>query len=487
MTMPQHSQDKPNTRSVLVVADDPLVSEVISEILGHHGYQSIVVNSGQDAVDAVRSGFRGPVLLDLWLPDMSGQDVFVKLRQLDESMPVIFLTGHGTTELALESIQTGAFEFLDKADITERLLSTVDAASDHHEATLRGREVPVDRPDPFGRIIGDSPQMRSVFRSLENALDSRLTVLIRGESGTGKELIARAIHDGGPRRHGPFVTINCASIPETLLESELFGYERGAFTGAAARKQGRFELARGGTLFLDEIGEMHPTLQAKLLRVIQDRQFQRLGGVETISADVRIISATHRNLEEEVAATRFREDLYYRLAVFMVVLPPLRARTGDVPLLVDHLASEVAKREHRDVLDVDRRALEVLCAHRWPGNVRELENVISFAVISSKTPVITIADLPPHFVSAARLGGDAGAQDGEVDSLSQTSDAGIALPQERPAHLRVDGSFATLAELEAAHIRRVLDHCRGNKTKAARSLGIGRTTMYRKIEELGLE
>ncbi|MEZ4265103.1 MAG: sigma-54 dependent transcriptional regulator [Myxococcota bacterium] len=482
-------------RRVLLVDDDPLVCSLMHELLAHVGCQVEAVGTGGEAIARVQQGFRGVMVLDVLLPDVDGTVVFEAVKRESSGIPVVFLTGYGTTDLALSTIQSGAFDFMDKAHVTDRLAEVV--ASAFETLVERPPAPPPGTEDerPFGRIITRSPEMRTVFRSLDNALDSKVTVLIRGESGTGKELIATGIHAHGPRRDGPFVTVNCASIPETLLEAELFGYERGAFTGAHARKLGRFEMAHRGTLFLDEIGELQPALQAKLLRVIQERSFQRLGGLQTLQADVRILSATNRNLEEEVAAGRFREDLYYRLAVFTVHLPPLRDRTGDVPPLVQHFVAEVARREDKPVPQVDARAMELMASYRWPGNVRELENVISYAVVTAKASVLTIADLPPHFLRAVALARHGGSSDGVAAPVGLPTQPQLATElvaaqatrsgNDTPRPPRVDlQRFPTLAEMEAQHIRAALSLAGQNKSRAASILGISRTTLYRKLEEL---
>ena len=475
-------------RRVMVVDDDPIVCAVVHELLTDRGFEVSQAGTAAEALDPTRGGFQGVVVLDMWLPDASGSEVFRRMREIAPDNPVIFLTGFGSTDLALESIRDGAFEFLEKANLTERLVATVESAFASLTLAPPGQDSADDDAGwcPAG-IVTSSPEMRSVLRALRNAVDSKVTVLIRGESGTGKELIAKAIHEEGPRRTGPFVSINCASIPESLLEAEMFGYERGAFTGAAARKLGRFELADRGTLFLDEIGEMHPALQAKLLRVIQERQFQRLGGVTTQHVDVRILSATHRNLEEEVASGRFREDLYYRLAVYSIHLPPLRERTGDVELLTQHFARKIARREGRPARALDERVLELFRDYSWPGNVRQLDNIVAYALVTAKGPVVTVADLPRHFLDAVAL--DRRSDDGSVGVAPPplapaARAAGTATPAP-PAAPSLD-TFPTLAQAESQHIRAALLLCEGNKSRAARLLDISRTTLYRKAEELDL-
>jgi len=498
---------------------------VVKELLRPHGFEVLSVGTGREALIELRRGFRGVVVLDVRLPDLQGPDVFQAMRKFAPENPVIFLTGFGSADLALDSIRRGAFEFLDKDSLGNRLVGTVRNAFARLESEAPPKPEEPAGPAHFPEIITGSPQMAAVFRTLNNAIASNVTVLISGESGTGKELIARAIHSHGTRATGPFVAINCAGIPENLLEAEIFGYERGAFTGAHSRKPGKFELADGGTLMLDEIGEMHPSLQAKMLRLIQDGEYQRLGGTETLHADVRVLSATHRDLEAEVKAGRFREDLYFRLAVFTVYIPPLRERVGDVPLLVDSFVERFAEREGKQIEGVDRTAMELLKSYTYPGNVRELENVLSYAVVSAKGPVLAIVDLPPNFLHAVSVhrrehvrrpvgalpgppvvyipkdgkgGADQGATvpvppEGSRVAHRRLTPAslpafvgpvrpGPILPPARPA----DTPFPTLGELEKKHIRAAMERADGNKTEAARLLGISRVTLYRKLKDLDL-
>ncbi|MFT7624429.1 MAG: two-component system response regulator AtoC, partial [Myxococcota bacterium] len=384
-------------RNVLVVDDDPVIRKLVHRILSNHGCLVESVGTGTEALTAVSGGFDGVIVLDVRLPDTDGPTVFGQLRKLAPHCPVIFLTSHGTTDLALDTIRDGAFEFIEKTSLLDRLPRTVDHAFTSMKDTVDSGS---EGDAAFARIVTGAPQMKALFRSVRKATGSKVSVLIHGESGTGKELIAQAIHADGPTRSGPFIAINCAGIPEPLLEAELFGYERGAFTGAVARRIGKFEAALGGTLLLDEIGEMHPMLQAKLLRVLQEGEFHRLGGNTTIHTDIRVISATNRDLEHEIEENHFRADLYYRLAVYSVFVPPLRERTGDVSRLVEFFVERFAERESKRVQSVDRKALELLQLYDYPGNVRELENIISYAVVSSRGPELTIADLPPSFLRA---------------------------------------------------------------------------------------
>jgi len=480
----------------------------IQRFLEPHSFIVETVSNGREAIEHVRGGFQGVVILDLRLPDMSGNDVFSEIIRLAPATPVIFLTGFGTADLALSSIADGAFDFLDKGELQERLLELVDTAFEQLSEELSNIE-PVDGGGEldFPEIVAVSREMQTLFRTLKNAIESNVTVLIQGESGTGKEIIARAIHSRGPRKATKFIALNCAGIPESLLEAELFGYERGAFTGATNRKPGLFEQANRGTLLLDEIGEMHPTLQAKLLRVVQLGEFQRLGGVETLHTDVRILSATHRNLESEIESGGFRQDLYYRLAVFTVHLPALRERQGDVAVLVDHFIEKSAKKEGRVISGVDTHAMSILESYSYPGNVRELENLISYAVVSSRGPTVTLSDFPKNFLrSVARERALPGAN----SVVSTAPSPGTVVPTPFPVGVVGDENNAlvsvaapptpesfpvapsaaatqhvpTLREVEERHIRQVLALCDGNKAKTARILEINRVTLYRKLSQM---
>ena len=459
------------SRRVLVVDDDPVICKLVTRLLGIGGYLVETVETGGQAIAALRRGFHGVIVLDVRLPDTDGPTLFGRVRELAPGCPVVFLTSYGSADLALETITDGAFEFIDKQVLLDRLSVTVASAfSTMNDETPTG--LTSASANAFDTLITESAEMTSLFRSLRKAVGSKVPVLITGESGTGKELIARAIHKSSPQAHGPFMAINCAGIPEPLLEAELFGYERGAFTGAVARKIGKFEAARGGTLLLDEIGEMHPLLQAKLLRVLQEGEFQRLGSTQTLRADVRVLSATNRNLDLEIEEGRFRADLYYRLAVYPVHIPPLRERRGDVDVLVAFFTDRFASREGRTIDSVDDNAMSLLREYDYPGNVRELENILSYAVVSARGKVITIADLPPAFLRAAARH--------RKRRVTASPDA----PGEAQTARWTAADFPTLATLERRHIAQALELTKGNKTAASNMLGISRMTLYRKLADL---
>ncbi len=498
-------------RHVLVIDDDPWIRVLVERLLGARGYIVRSVSDGAGAIEALGAGFVGVVVLDVNLPDIDGTQLLRQIRLVAPETPVILLTGQASTDLALDSIRDGAFDFVDKVQLAARLPDAVDHARHQLESAAQSA--------PFAGIVARSTAMRGVFRAVQSALPSRVPVLIRGESGTGKELIARALHVNGPRRDGPFVAVNCAGIPDNLLEAELFGYEKGAFTGATARKLGRFDMARRGTLFLDEIGDMPMGLQPKLLRVLQEGEFVRLGGVETLQSDVRVVSATHRDLEEAVAEGKFREDLYYRLSVYTVNLPPLRDRVGDIPELARHFVRVCAAREGKPVIDVDPRVMELLASYRFPGNVRELENLLAHAVVAARGTVLGIADLPQPFLRAVALERRKPVpfdEDG-VPELSRVREPrALHAPAELPLGYRdaalhphadphplpveppplavepsppraVPTPFPTLREVSRLHVAEALRVAAGNKAEAARLLGVSRMTLYRTLKELEVE
>lgn len=457
-------------RHVLIVDDEPSIVELLSFHLQEHKYIVSSANSGREALALLQDGFEGIVILDFKLPDIDGLELLNHISALHLRVAVIMVTGHGGIGMALEAItQRGAFYVHAKNEesFTEKLLTSVANAFDklHLQTQLRRLEGQIGSQYSFAAIVTQSKQMKAIFRTLEHVIDSKVAVCIMGESGTGKELIARAIHFNGPRRQEPFVAINCAGIPESLLESELFGYEKGAFTGAVSRKPGKFEQASRGTIFLDEIGEMELALQAKLLRVLQEKSFQRLGGNETIHVDVRILSATNKNLEKEVANNRFREDLYYRLAVFPVHLPPLRERPEDIPLLADHFLRKFAKDEDKVVEGFTPRALQRLMEFDYPGNVRQLENIISHTVVVTSGPRIDISDMPRYLWadqrSTLRI---------EPNSTSPTTSPFFPDPN----------TILPLEDLEEMAIERAITICKGNLSEAAQRLGISRATLYRR-------
>ncbi|MCI0455613.1 MAG: sigma-54 dependent transcriptional regulator [Gemmataceae bacterium] len=419
------------------------------------------------------------VVLDVNLPDESGLETYGKLRRLDARTPVIFITGHGTTDQAIEAMKLGALDFLLKPLELPQLRELVRRAFEISRL-MRVPAVTADEappPGPADVLIGRGPAMQEVYKAIGRVAPQDVTVLLLGESGTGKDLVARAVYQHSRRAEGPFLAINCAAIPETLLESELFGHEKGAFTGADRKRIGKFEQVSGGTLFLDEVGDMTALTQAKLLRVLQHQEFERLGGNETIRVDVRVIAATNRELEELVADGRFRQDLYYRLSVCTIRLPPLRERPEDLPLLVEHYLKRFSHEMGKEVQLIAPEALEALRRHRWPGNVRELQSTLKQALLQAAGPVL-LADFLPA------LGGS------EKAGARPTAALGAADWDELIGERLQAGSEDLYSEavtlLERHLLRRVLEHTGGNQVRAARILGITRGSLRTKIRALGI-
>ncbi len=453
---------------VLLIEDDPVSGRVISSILNQAGIQPSLFTSGGAALAALEGLDADAVCLDVLLPDSSGESILVELRQRWPDLPVIMLSGQDSIERAVEIMKQRPFDYFVKPINPERLVRSVESAIREHELTRRLHQLEREVQDAFrfDEIVGRSPRMKNVYSQVEKVLDNQVSVFIHGESGTGKELVAKAIHYNGSRRGGALVTLNCGAIAESLQESELFGHEKGAFTGAALRSRGKFEQAHQGTIFLDEVGELSPAVQTRLLRVLQEGTLQRLGGAETIKVDVRVISATHRDLEALVREGRFREDLYYRLMVFPIEVPPLHERPEDVPLLVSHFVRKHQKLAGGDPATFERDALDVLCRYGWPGNVRELENVVVRTLVSSGGGQIGVKALPPALVLRS-MGIEA------------------APSKDTPAPPAPDG-IVTLKDMERQAIMHALVALKGNMSLAARRLGLGRATLYRKMAQYGL-
>jgi two-component system, NtrC family, response regulator HydG len=448
------SNDQTRLR-VLVVDDDQAIREALSRTLEKLGYEVVLAEDGQVGLDRLRAGAIHIALVDLQMPKLGGQELLKAARVIAPDVEVIVITGHGTVEDAVEAMKDGAYDFITKPFKRVQLERTIRRAAEKQALALQNRRLQ-DRLDEIqgaGRIIGASPLILKTLDLVRQVAPSTATILIQGESGTGKELIADAIHHGSPRRERAFIKVNCAALPEALLESELFGHERGAFTGAVARKEGRFELAEGGTLFMDEIGEISPAMQAKLLRVLQSGDFERVGGTRTLTADVRLIAATNSDVAALVREKRFREDLYYRLNVITIQLPPLRARQDDIPLLAHHFLRKYAAKNAKTVGGFGEDALDILQTYAWPGNVRELENVIERAVVLTRSSVISPADLPEALVGA--------------DQAARHLVISIGTP---------------LEEVEDRLIEETLRYTKGDKTLAAKLLGIATRTIYRRVK-----
>ena len=439
---------------VLMVDDEKDMCDLVVDYLGREGYDVDAATDGREAMERIRRADYDVVVTDLRMRDLGGMELLEAVHAERPEIPVILITAFGSIDRAVEAMKAGAFYFVTKPFKLSELEALVAKASEQRrlvEENRRLRREVAGRYD-FKQIVGHSKSMREVFRLVELVADSTSNVLILGDSGTGKELIARAVHYGGRRSSGPFVPVNCSAIPEGLLESELFGHQRGAFTGAYTTRRGLFLEASGGSLFLDEIGDMGLALQAKLLRVLQDRMIRPVGGTKTVSVDTRIIAATHKDLKLAVRDGSFREDLYYRLSVIPIRIPPLAERAEDIPLLVDHFLRKYADQTGHPLKRIAPRALDVLQRRTWEGNVRELENIIERLVVLTPDDVIDLDDLP----------------------------AGVA-PEAAPGYWPEPDQYPTLRELEDAYIRRVLDHNGGNKEKAARVLGVNRRTLYRRM------
>ena len=449
-------------KRIMVVDDEKHIRLLIHDILKEtKDYTVIQASSGEACLRKLQENTVDLVLLDYQMGGMDGKETLKEIKKQAPGLPVVIMTAHGTIERAVDSMRSGSYDFLTKPFTSDRLQVTVKNALTASALQSEVQTLRSELKDRFHmeNIIGNSGVMQEVFRAVEKVIDSDVTVLIQGESGTGKELIARAIHNQSKNRSDkPFVAVNCTALPESLLESELFGHEKGAYTGAINRRIGKFESADQGTIFLDEIGDMSQPIQAKILRVLQEREFERLGGNQMVRVNIRLISATNKNLWELVQKGLFREDLFYRISVFPIRLPPLRDRRSDIPLMAGHFMKQYGVREKKSLEGIDSDALKILSGYHWPGNVRELENTIERAVVIASTSNIQVHDLPAHIVAIGE----------ERPSLADQT-----LPQwiER---LEVDMLKKTLLEFE------------GNISKAAKKLGIGRATIYRKAKKYNL-
>ena len=436
--------------SVLVVDDDAAVSQVLAALLVQDGIEAACAASGGEALELLAARGFDLVITDLRMPGMDGLQLLEQASRKFPEVPVIMLTAHGTVPLAVEAMKAGAADFVLKPFDRQEILYAVRKAL---------AAAPRAAPLAQGGLVGESEKLREALHLIERAAHSDATVLVRGETGTGKELAARAVHDQGRRRADPFVKVHCAALPEALLESELFGYEKGAFTGAACRKPGRVELAQDGTLFLDEIGDVAPASQVKLLRLLQDRAYERLGGTQTLAANVRFIAATHRDLEAMVKSGQFREDLYYRLNVVPIWLPPLRDRPGDLDRLAQHFCALLGGASGKPRLQLDADALARLRRERWPGNVRQLQNFIERLVVFSDAPVLGAADVEREFL--------------RQPGSSEAPERAATLDSRR-------------RESDREALEKALARANGNRTLAARLLGISRRTLYNKLADLGM-
>jgi len=439
---------------ILVVDDEAIVRESLRDWLSDAGYQVLTAENGPKALAIIETERVGIVITDLVMPGMDGIELMKRAKENQPDIEVIIITAYGSIPTAIAAMKEGAYDYIEKPFCPERAELLVKKLAEHQELleenlSLRQR---LEDHYRFENIITKSSKMQRVIEVIKIVAKSNATALITGESGTGKELVARAIHSQSHRQGKPFVAVSCAALPESLLESELFGHEKGSFTGAYAQKKGKFEFANRGTLFLDEVGEMSANIQVHLLRVLEEKEFTRVGGNEPIKVDVRVISATNKDLKRAIATGEFREDLYYRLNVVTIELPPLRERKEDVPLLAQHFLNKFALENQKEITGFSPEATEFLLGYDWPGNVRELENAIERAVILAKDSLITVADLPQENISLAR-----------------------SAPTGK-----------SLKELEKDHLLNILNETGGNYSETARILGITRMTLYNKAREYGL-
>jgi DNA-binding NtrC family response regulator len=445
---------------ILLAEDDAALRPIVEDLLRDAGLAVTAAADGQEALDALRAACAegappAAVLSDINMPGLDGLELLDQVKLLDPSLPVVFVTAYSSVDSAVSALRKGAFDYLTKPFRNDHLVRTVLNAVRQSSLRSENRRLKAAVQQTYGwkEVVGRSPGLTRVFQLVEKAAPTTASVLIRGETGTGKELVARALHHGSPRADRPFLSVNCAALPEGLLESELFGHEKGAFTGAVAASEGLFRAASGGTLFLDEVGEMAPGVQAKLLRVLENREVRPVGSTQTIPVDVRLVAATHKDLLAEVEEGAFREDLFYRLAVIEMEVPPLRERTGDVPLLVRHVLGKLARERGEPERAVAPAFLARLESYAWPGNVRELINALEHAVT---------------------LGGET-LDEGDLPSRIRGA------PEQAPSV----GAPTTLAELEQRHVRAVLEHTGGDRRRAAEVLGIDLSTLYRKLKRWG--
>ncbi|NCO59100.1 MAG: DNA-binding response regulator [Deltaproteobacteria bacterium CG_4_8_14_3_um_filter_51_11] len=448
-------------QTILIVDDEKNYLVLLEALLGAEGYETLTASSAKDALEILRNSDVDLLITDMKMPGMTGMELLEECERLKPDVPVITLTAYGTIEMAVEAMKKHAYDYITKPFQNEQLKLTVKKALEAHRLEKENRLLRQALSDRFrhGMIIGKSKPMIRIYDMIDKVAQSKATVLITGPSGTGKELIAKSIHYGSTRKDGPFVTVNCGALAETLLESELFGHEKGAFTGAIAMKKGRFEMADGGTLFLDEVGDMPASLQVKLLRVLQEMTFERVGGTRTIKVDVRVISATNRDLRKEVSAGNFREDLFYRLNVINLEIPPLCERLDDMPLLVRHFIEKYSGEQDADKIQVSQEVWKVFYNHKWPGNVRELEHIIERALVLKTGQTITADDLPRE------LRGESA--DFEVERF---------IPPDVPLHKALD-------TIEERLVRRALTHCNNVQAHAAQMLGITKSLMQHKIKK----
>jgi DNA-binding NtrC family response regulator len=447
-------------KRILVVDDDSLMKDFLKETLSRSDYMVDLASSGDEALDKLKQREYDVIVSDIRMPKLGGMELLKAAKENSPDIKVVMMTAYGTVENAVEAMKLGAFDYIMKPFSADEIELVVRNAFEYKKLLVENRMLKTEVAGKyrFQNIIGKSPQMQKIFEMVDMIADSRSSIFLAGESGTGKELIAKAIHYNSPRKDGPFIKINCAALPEGLVESELFGHEKGAFTGAIRQTRGRFEMADGGTLLLDEISEIPPGLQAKLLRVLQEREFERVGSGFPIQVDVRIISTSNKNLEEEIKKGKFREDLFFRLNVIPIHFAPLRERKEDIPLLAEHFLQKYNQENNKSVEGISEKVYQLFMDYHWPGNVRELENYIERAVVTTKNKILTPADFPPDLFF----------------KKAEYDDSGLKVG-------------CTIADMEKSLILKTLDAYAGNKTKAAEVLGVSSRTLRNKLKEYGVK
>jgi len=447
---------------ILVVDDEQVVRESLYEWFAEDGYPAGAAASAPEALQKLQESTWDILLIDIRMPGMDGLELQRKIREIDPEAVIIIMTAYASVDTAVQALKEGAYDYITKPFDPDDLEHIVNKAAEHQQLlreNIQLREKLEAVSEEPGEIVGDSSEIQKVREMIQTVAPTEATVLITGESGTGKELVARAIHRASPRRHMPLVTVNCAGLPEGLIESELFGHEKGAFTGARYRRKGKFELADGGTIFFDEIGDISPKTQIDLLRVLEEKTITRIGSSQSFQVDFRIIAATHRDLSQAVEQERFRLDLYYRLHVFTIPLPSLRQRRSDIALLAQHFLAKSARDMGRPVRQISPEAMQLLMNYDWPGNVRELENAIERAVVVQQGEEILLQDLPIRLSEQPILASESSLADGDL----------------------------SLASIERRHIQNVLEQMSGNVSRAARALEIDRVTLYNKMRKYGLK
>jgi two-component system nitrogen regulation response regulator NtrX len=463
---------------ILVVDDEAAIRDSLRMILEYEDYEFVGASNGPDAIAQVQRDRPDLVLLDIKMPGMDGMEILRKLHALDETLPIVMISGHGTTATAVEAIRSGAIDFLDKPLSSERVIVTMQNVLRQSELRSENRDLKLAMESKY-EIVGDSPALRGVLEAVKRAAPTNATVLLLGESGVGKELVARTIHRNSPRASQRFVQVNCAAIPEELIESELFGHEKGSFTGATEKQIGKFEQADRGTIFLDEVGDMSAKTQAKVLRVLQEQEVERLGSARTIKVDVRVIAATNKDLEQAIERGEFREDLFFRLNVIPIVVPPLRARTEDIPQLVQTFAKRTSDEHNLKPKRFDPRAIESLQRHRWRGNIRELRNTVERLMIMTPADVVRVEDLPADIRGAA------------LPVEANPAVAHVAAAAGSGATVAAAGPVGTLREFkdaaERAYLVQKLRENNWNISKTAELIDTPRSNLYKKLEQYGIK